>query len=366
MAGKFKFIIVIFIFIVIESAVAAPQKRLALFFEQYYSEITKTVTENNDYVLFTLFLINRVEQEFSGDQVRLEHIAKDIGTDTTANLVSYCLSRGFHGFYFISLTQSGNENIVSVKLYDLQEELLAELNYPLPFLEEGGEQFSRPVDPAWLQVFTGTHPLIKKAGGKATTDYKKQKRKTKLKHNFPFINFSVNLVSVKIYQDNRGEEFSVFPIDLRLTAFPLKYLEAGAFCSFDYNNMAYKYYDDATGTYQFYQSGFNLHYGIFAGASFFLNKMHYSIGFAFYNILYILDDGSGWSKTNDINSYFLPQMAIYQKLDIKIFSVFNFSIYFNIKTMPMFTLKDGYFYSKPFSYDFIILEASILGFSITI
>ena len=133
---------------------------------------------------------------------------------------------------------------------------------------------------------------------------------------------------------------------------------------FDFDDMIYKYYDFILSDYKYYHTTFNLIYGVFFGGSFFFDIYHYSLGLNLYNIFYYLPNNPEFKKTEDYRSYFLPQISFYQRLDIKIFKIINYSIYFIIKTIPEFFYKDKYFYSEPFKYDFVVVEISILGFSI--
>jgi len=191
------------------------------------------------------------------------------------------------------------------------------------------------------------------------------KQKFKFIHDFPITNISLFVISLKLYFDARTslKLFSFFPIEFRLTFYPLKYFEVGGFIKFDYNNMIYKY-KDINGNFHFFDSVFNLTYGIFVGFSYFNENFHYSIGLQAYNLYYDLSK-TQFKKPDSIDGYLLPQFSFYNKIDIKIFKFVNYSIFINLKTTPLFESVDNYFFSKPFSFDFVVLEFSFVGFSFT-
>ena len=110
-------------------------------------------------------------------------------------------------------------------------------------------------------------------------------KKNEFKHDFPFVNISLSAISLKFYFDYRTslKIFSFFPVEFRLTFYPLKYMETGAFIKFDYNNMIYKYLDRYK-EYQYFDSVFNLTYGLYLGFSYFNDNFHYSFGGQFYNL----------------------------------------------------------------------------------
>ncbi len=201
-------------------------------------------------------------------------------------------------------------------------------------------------------------PIIKKT--KSTV------LKKKLEHNYPYFTLSLLTTSLKLYFDQRTSSkiFSFFPVDISASFYPLKYMELGLFFRLDYDDMIFKYYDVSHGTNDYYTSTFKFAYGLFIGGSFFFDKFHYSLGLKMYNFhLYISD--LTWKKTGDYRSDFFPQFAFYQKLDVKIFKFLSYSVQVSVKTTQQFVLENNVFYSEPFKYDFITLEVSLLGFSIT-
>lgn len=361
MGVNFRIFIFTFLLIIsFRTFAQTEEKRVALFF-------INSPGKTNERMLFTRFLINKAEEAFSESSTRIVSVVKDFSDTTQSELNAYTFANSYDGYYRLELIDGeveGVESIIRVELYNIGGDSIYEKRFyfesSLDFLESGMEE----LEERWLSIFRESEGLLaKKANIKLNLDTVKETKKSKYKHNFPYFNLSATAISVKLDFDERGDEFSVFPIDIRLAFFPLQYLEVGLYCRFDYDNMVYKYYDAASESYKFWDSGFNFHYGIFVGASFHYEKLHFSLGVAFYNIFYHLNSDS-WKKTADINSYFLPQFAIYQRLNIKLFKFLYYSIYFNIKSMPLFHLEGGYMYSKPFSYDFITLEVSVLGFSI--
>ena len=156
---------------------------------------------------------------------------------------------------------------------------------------------------------------------------KRLKKSFTFNHNFPFVSLGFTALSVKFYFDDRinsraNKLFSIYPVNFRLSFFPLRYFEFGLFCHIDYENMVYRYLDE--GEYEYFDSKLIFSYGLFLGLSLFYEKNHYSLGVQVYNLFYDLPEKKDWRKTNDVNGYFLPQIGVYQKLDFKIYKILYF------------------------------------------
>ncbi len=190
----------------------------------------------------------------------------------------------------------------------------------------------------------------------------------KMERDFPLFNISASAISLNMYMDARTSTkiFAFSPIDIKLTFYPIKHLEVGTFITFDIDNTVYKYYDKRDGTYGYFNSSFNFLYGFHIGGTFFYDKYIYSLGLRFYNTLYTLTN-TKYEKPNSINGYFVPSFDFYQKLDIKIFKFIYYTLFMNIKLLPLFELdENNYFYSTPFNYDFVMISISLVGITISL
>ncbi len=292
--------------------------------------------------------------------------AIELETDNIRNIANYVLVKKGIGFFFIYCSKKENNISINLKLYSLQLEKLYEQELEIKHSSsfdsyiENKELTSQVVK----YLLEGIDIISQKKYNIFSLNLK---QKNLFKHDFPLLNLMLSAVSVKIYFDGRTNSklFSFFPISLYLTFYPLKYFEIGTFISFDFDDFIFKYKINSSNDYKYFYTSFIFLYGFFAGFSVFFDIYHYSIGVGFYNIYYDLKDQTGWVKPDDYRAYFLPQISFYNKLDIKIFKVLNYSLYVSIKTIPLFINEDNYFYSNPFLFDFIIVEFSILGFSVT-
>ena len=192
-------------------------------------------------------------------------------------------------------------------------------------------------------------------------------KKIKVDRDFPIFNISMSGITLNMYMDARSSTkiFAFSPIDIKATFYPIKHLEVGTFISFDIDNTVYRYYNKQKSEYEYFNSFFNFLYGFHIGGTFFYNRFIYGLGIRFYNILYTLIN-TDYKKPNSVNGYFLPSFDFYQKLDIRIFKFLYYSLFVNIKLLPLFELdENNYFYSAPFSYDFINISISLVGLSIS-
>ena len=193
-------------------------------------------------------------------------------------------------------------------------------------------------------------------------------KKLKMERDFPLFNVSVSGVTLNMYMDARTSTkiFSPSPIDVKLTFYPIKYLEVGTFVTFDIDSSVYKFYDKQKDQHKYFNSTFNFLYGFHIGGTFFYEKCIYALGIRFYNILYTLIN-TDYKKPNSVNGYFLPSFDFYQKLDIRIFKFLYYTLFMNIKLLPLFELDENkYFYSTPFNYDFITISISLVGVTISL
>jgi len=358
MRGNFKYII-IFLLLFTIPCFAEEKRKISIV-------KSKNVNSSDINGNIIRFLVDSAQEKIAKKYDNITILFDDekyIGK-TIIQITSEIIINNQDGFFYIDLTNDNNLSILNVKFINGFNEIFYDGNYKVVKdfgLSEGGLD-------AWYEIFYKSIDklLLKKVSGKKKANL--IFLNTKANRDFPLISISLNALSLKMYFDSRTSSklFSMFPIDIRLTFFPLKYFECGTFIKFNVNDNVYKYYDNNKNINGFYDSSFDFSYGIFCGMSYFSDIIHYSIGAQFYNLYYDLNNNYKYLKTDDINSYFLPQFSIYQKLDIKLLKYIYFSLFFCLKTLPLFNMNNKYFYSNPFSYDFVNLEFSFIGISIII
>lgn len=323
---------------------------------------TEEITTENNIITDYFFDIALEKALNKYKELRVIKNNESLEITSVKQISNYVNLNNASGFFYIMLNKNKSFIIMDIFLYNNFGEKLTEIQFSI---EEKTDIEKN------IEYIDGIYDYLEKSVEMLKTKNVLLKRtnkfeKNKIKRDFPYINIYLNAVSSKIYFDNRTNSkiFSFFPVSLFLSFYPVKYFETGLFVKFDFDDMIYKYYDFTQSDYKYYHTTFNLIYGAFFGGSFFFDIYHYSLGLNLYNIFYYLPDNPEFKKTEDYRSYFLPQISFYQRLDIKIFKIINYSIYFIIKTIPEFFYKDKYFYTEPFKYDFIVVEISILGFSI--
>ncbi|HPO48750.1 MAG TPA: hypothetical protein PLO89_00350 [Spirochaetota bacterium] len=289
-------------------------------------------------------------------------ITEDIDASDLKNVSSYVFLNRIDAYVWINPKISENlpTDEINLKLFSSPQELLFETDFlvekKLYAQNDFNEKFINIGDEICARILNIKNVVKKNFSSNIKFNFKR---------DYPVTNIALFALSLKLYFDGRTslKLFSFFPVELRLTFYPLKYFETGAFVKFDYNNMIYKYKNDG-GIFQYFDSVFNLSYGLFLGFSYFNENFHYSVGLQFYNIYYSLDK-TEFVKPDKIGGYFLPQFSLYNKIDIKIIKSINYSVFINLKTLPLFQTEKNLFYSTPFNYDFVVLEFSFVGFSFT-
>jgi hypothetical protein len=362
MREKFKIIVFFILLMFIQTNITLNSEEIKKI------SIIKNINQNistNDKNIIT-YLIDDMENKMLSKYKNLNIVYNDenllnFNVRQISNKIFINREDGF--FYIDASNDKKNESVnINIKLYSSLTELIDEANYKIN-VNEKFDNIDNEKQNSWNDLFFLS---IEKLLSKKIKNILLIKQDSKFLHDFPFLNISLNALSVKLYFDTRTTTklFSIFPLDLKFSYFPLKYFEFGAFIRFNVNDMVYKYYDIKNQNYGFYDSSFDFSYGIFAGFSYFADFFHYSLGAQIFNLYYDLNNKRKFTKTENIDSYLLPQFGLYQKLDIKIYKVIYYSVFFNIKTIPLFYLEDNYFYSKPLKYDFVSLEVSFLGFSV--
>ncbi|MCG8572301.1 MAG: hypothetical protein MJB14_19380 [Spirochaetes bacterium] len=368
MAENYKLYIILIILFPLMLFANDDLKKIGIYYENYDFGMSEAE-------LTTFYMINRAEEHFAGSEQQLIHFSLSDSEISVKALINYAAEHNMDGICRIIFQKKNNNQTGDVPQISFQLKMI--------FLDNAGTQlFQEAIDftegynikyieekqilNQFFDIFQKAFHSVKPRSVKISPDTIKKKRKLKDWHDYPIFNFGVDAVSVKMYYDSREDEFAIFPIDIRLAFFPFRYWEVGLFCRFENNNTIFKYMDYNQDKEEYFESGFNFYYGIFTGLSFFSENTHYSIGVAIYNMFYQLTEDTFMQKKENYQSWFIPQFAIYQRMTFRLFKIFHYTLYFNIRVLPYFYKEDQYFYSRPFHYNFIILEASILGFSITI
>ena len=343
MAGKFKLVIIFLLFI--SNIHAEDTKNVSIFF--IYNSNLKTEAYLSINNLIDTFQSSAIEK-YADTKFKFESVKSE---DMNPKQISgEIFAKGGNCYYLYDATGDG----IDVKLYSVFNELV--FTQKMVKIDNKYANIENYLDS--LDMFFSLKSSVGKKFGIKRIEYV---------HDFPYVNVGVTALSLKIYFDSRtsSKMFSFFPLEIRFAYYPLKYMEVGAFLRFDVGEMVYRYIDLNDGSYKNYDSPFDLSYGVFCGFSLFTTIAHYSIGIQFSNMFYSVT-AADMKKPDNLNGLFLPQIGIYQKVDFKLYKFLNYSIFFNLKTMPLFVLdRDRYFYSNPFSVDFVDFEFSLLGLSLT-
>ncbi len=362
---KYKLLIIIFLLFSVSLLISIEDKKNITILNNL-DENLKIETKNvMEYLkdITELYLFDKYK-----DKLNIKNIEGNIDSSNVNKFIHYINTQGIDSFFYFTVKEEEGVEI-NIKLYDYLSNVLYEKVFFLlneDFSREDKyistkkqEEWISVIDESYNKIFEIKEKIIKSKGLFS---------KFSFEHDFPFINVSITAVSGKLYFDERmitktHKIFSFFPFEIRASVFPVKFLETGLFFKINYNNMVYKYYDHEKKIYDYFEMGLILQYGLFAGLSIFNDTVHYSIGLQIYNLYYDISYYSKWKKTNDYRSNFLPQIALYQKIDFKLFKFLYYTIFFNFKTIPRFEVENNIFYSRPFLYDFFVIEFSVIGLS---
>ncbi|HOJ62818.1 MAG TPA: hypothetical protein PLE45_00185 [Spirochaetota bacterium] len=358
MQERFKFAI---FFIIISLFCAFSKEKINLFL---------VLNFQNSIELNEIFFINYIF-DYSidslmkkNDSINIFTHSTDLETDNIKNIANYIITKKGSGFFFIDCKKQEDVIYINLKLYTAQLEMLYEKEFDIRGINVSENYIEEKLSLLISYLLESIEIISKKKNIFTLNIIKKEP----VKRDFPILNLALSAVSIKLYFDARTNSriFSFFPVNLFLTFYPLKYFEIGTFISFDFEDLIFKYNFYNSNRYDYFYTSFVFLYGFFAGFSFFFDIYHYSLGISIYNIYYDLPPKTGLIKPEDYRGYLLPQIGFYNRLDIKMFKILNYSIFFSLKTVPLFIKENNYFYSNPFLFDFVIVEFSILGFSISL
>ncbi len=343
------------------------EKKSIIFIKNIDNKDNKTT---NKIILLLTYLSNIAEEKIleKYKNTEIKNISENINTQNMQEIINYVFSNGINGFFYLSVDNSNDKILIKAPLYNSIGEKIFENKFFLLNSSNKDSFIPKEKEEEWLKlIFESINKFL------AIKEKKVIKKKEKIIYDrdFPLVCIGISAISTKIYFDERmnvrfSKIFSLSPLDIRLCFFPVRYMEVGAFIRFDFNNMAFTYYDKNIEKFKYFDPNFLIDYGVFLGYSYFKKDIHYSIGIQVYNLYYNIPPHINWIKTNNINSYFLPQFSIYQKFDFKLFKYFYFTLFFNLKTLSRFELDGNFLYSKPFLYEFFFIEFSFVGVSLII
>lgn len=324
-------------------------------FNIFLNKINEVLSLNKDIELF--YMQDIIENDIKGS-ISDFHIRK---------ISNFLFSKNISAFYFVKAYEEKENINIYIILYSSLGSIVFEKDFKV---EDYGDDFSffQKKLKEWEDLIINSEELLlKMRKDRAIKSF--SVKASSLNREFPFLSLSLSLISGKLYFDNRTYDyvqklFSVSPFEIRVTFYPIKFFEVGAFCQFDVNDYVFKYYKKYG--IGFFPSYFNVSYGVFLGPSFFIkNKAHFSFGLSVFNIYSDINAIESWSAKKGIENILLPQFSFYQKMDFKIYKILYFTIMLNLKTFPMYYKNEkSFFYSQAFSYDFVVLEMNFIGISI--
>lgn len=318
---------------------------------------------DNNYKILSMYLINELEVNSPIPDFSFELI-REMKKDSEFSLLDkYKTDIN----YSIILTATVKDNVFSINHLNEKLELISSIDiiYSYDLLEET-EIAEIYINNYKDELYKNIVLLLSKIRENKTFKVQKidKTNKINLIHNFSYFNLSLVGISYKSFYDERSNVFSVFPICLTISFYPLKYLETNIFSKFSYNNSILKFYDKEENKYYYKKTLLDIDYGFMIGYSLFYDKTHYSVGFSFYNNFFTMEN-EDFKKDEIYRNYILPQISIYQKIDIKIFKNIYYTFFINIRTVQKFDVYDNRIYTNVFYYDYPIIEFSLLGISVT-
>ncbi len=290
----------------------------------------------------------------------------DLSDITRRSVISYNIRSGMDGFIIIEAFDNTHDLTLNIESISSNSETLYKESLVINIQDISRaplntlimDEWTSKIDGALLSIMNREEPNRRVM---PLFDFNTQSR------DFPIVNINASIISAKIFFDDRinSKVFSVFPINLNISFFPLKHLEAGLYVTFNFDNVIYNYYDMNLNKFDIYNNNYSINYGLSLGVCFHTQNNYFATGIRFGNLFYVLPEQSDMIKTDDYRSFWIPMLAIYQKIEFKLFKFINYSIAVSIRTLPLFIKNGNYFYTEPFKYDFVIVDFTFFGLSIT-
>ncbi len=331
--------LLLFFMLIISFSLYADNKKISFFYER-----NEEINENEDSVIMYLFYSFENEKRISDCDFICDYtfIKQPISKRISLNN-----NDAFYSFMF-------EEKKLKLDFYDKSGKILAKSEFDLTqcaSLDELNiikEEIYQRIEND-KNLISHENVLLKTKD----TDKKVRNKEKKVNHDFPYTSLSLSGVSFHLYYEDLNN-FSIFPISLSLSFYPLRYMEMSFFYNLSYKDF---YLDTKQGEL----ASFAQLYGISLGFSFFYKLGHYSFGASFYNISAFVEKSS---KIKCVESYFLPQFSFYQRLDIKLYKMIYYTMYVNLHTVQNYSDKNDVWSGKIFDYNLPQLDVSLLGISV--
>lgn len=311
---------------------------------------------NSDLKVLTLYLVNSLEHE-EDNNINYILIRNDNNLSNTIKSSMYDLLIYFtvyENVIQISLEKQKDKDKIIKKLF-VNPDIIRNKN-----INSTTADLIKQINSIVLDLFDDISGVQSVEGINSIISNKKNI----FKFEFPNAQLGVTGVSYKVFNDERSNLFSVFPVNLFVTFFPHDNFEIGLFYRFSYNSNIVLFRDIINKKTNEKLILFDMEYGFMTGFSTTYEKTVYSIGASFFNKQIFFSEKNKYTLVNDYRKYFMPQFSIYQKINIRLSKFIYYSIFINIKTSQMYEVANNYFYGKMFNYNLVVLELSFVGISV--
>lgn len=325
----------------------------------FYENIESFNNENDPYIIL---FINEIEIKTMNEDVAFKLIREKINILDKKELSDICTINNCDLYIILS----NIKNSVKLDIFEKKGNLIStnNINNVLPNENEIIENYKERVADKIISKLIEKKDLYKQYVPVIDLSDVLIKNKIKFNFEFPNINVGLSAISYKLFNDQRVNLFSVYPINISILFYPLKKIEIGGFFKFSYDTSIFLYRNINSGQLSEKKINFDFEYGFMIGYCSVFENTLYSIGFSFYNKVHVLDNNDTYKSKNDVFNYFLPQFSFYQKFSFKLFKNIYYSAFINIKTSQIYEYSEPYFYGNVFDYNALLLEICPVGVSI--
>jgi hypothetical protein len=205
---------------------------------------------NETAALCLSYLTDLAESELlkNYNDIIISNVNGDIDISSIKKVINHIFSHGINAFFYVTTKQTDNTIDINIKLYGSTGNIIDQNNITINSIFDNEKYISEQKQKEWVGIFLGSMNNVSSSKTTRTLNKKTMSRSFKFEHDFPFFAAGVSALSVKMYFDERminkaSRIFSFFPVDLRISVYPLKYFEVGLFCRFNFDNIVFKYYD---------------------------------------------------------------------------------------------------------------------------
>ncbi len=349
MVLKFKYIFIIQLFLF---SFLHPN-RIAIFYENLN-------ILNSDASRYVLYIINIIEEN-SNKQISFHLIRDQAIFIETQKMVSFINNNNYDSFIIIK----ENNSKLELLLFDNRGIVIGSKSFLLNLLiEESINIEIKKISDEILNYIIINIINEKKQNENVVEKINLPKTKLKFKFEFPNVNIGISGVSYKIFNDQRSNIFSIFPINLLFSFYPHTNIETGFFFRFSYNSSIALYRNIGEISFNQKLIYFDIEYGFFVGFSSIFEQTIFSIGFSLFNKTFFLEENDSFKIKNNINNYFLPEISLYQKINVRLLKNIYYTVFINIKSAQIYEYSKPYFYGNFFDYNLFVLELSFFGVSV--